>query len=46
MFHVLHLQVPPPVEFRMLYSELKAVLDGEPALGMLERSESVAVRFE
>ena len=28
----------------MLYSELKAVLDGEPALGMLERSESVAVR--
>ena len=29
----------------MLYSELKAVLDGEPAIGMLERSESVAVRL-
>ena len=36
-------QVRPPVEFRMLYSELKAVLDGEPTCGTLERSESGSV---
>ena len=29
----------------MLYAELKAVMDGEPAEGMLERSESLAVRL-
>ena len=37
-------QVRPPVEFRMLYAELKAVLDGEPAECVLERSESALVR--